>query len=615
MKKFIFLILGLFIVLGAGKAQMLDYYDQNDLKKLMDFMQQHAADENGNPLPYVFNAELILKNNDLDSWKRGQFDWLYNLDNGYEPEYNCVKWDRPEGEKIKRLIGLNFYRPEKPDYPIYLSGPLNFNDCAYLQYVKCDDERLTTANFANCPKLEQVNLSYNIITSANFEKSENIWYLNIYINKLLPSKIKLTQLPKVFSFFDQRVTGSDNTLVKKDNELYVRVDLSAELNIELLQPYKPYITWDKGVLPVNSTDKSGIFDYKLIDLQSIQNRKSSLAAVNIIYESDFNYSDFESGGSLKYLPNIISSKSAIHISTDPPPQGATAHIYWVKDGKFIFVETLEDITPDGKFTNLLPAGDYVIHANAPGYLFSYYSDPKDTPVSSWKDERIKKVSPGESISFALKEKNLKKGKIEISGNVVEEDKKQSPLKASVRVLHKSTVKLHSTISPTPEIAPEDEWILEATTQTNEEDGSYSFTDLPQKTYRITVEIPGYEMIESIILQPNSEGAIFGNQNFLVSEENETITPIAEKQIILDDVSNEEMQLTLYPNPVTDVVRIDGLKGVCTVKIINMSGQVVKSMKATSTELMLQFNDLPSGMYLIRIESEGNVQTLKLIKNY
>ena len=75
----------------------------------------------------------------------------------------------------------------------------------------------------------------------------------------------------------------------------------------------------------------------------------------------------------------------------------------------------------------------------------------------------------------------------------------------------------------------------------------------------------------------------------------------------------EIKWNIYPNPVVDILRITGLDGCYTIKIVDAVGQIVTSLKGNSSELELDMSAKPSGMYLIRIESQGKSITRKLIK--
>ena len=80
-----------------------------------------------------------------------------------------------------------------------------------------------------------------------------------------------------------------------------------------------------------------------------------------------------------------------------------------------------------------------------------------------------------------------------------------------------------------------------------------------------------------------------------------------------EISNPEIKLSIYPNPVENVVRVTGLEGMYTVKMLDALGQVIASAKGSSAELEFDLSRKPAGMYLIKIESQGKSITRKLIK--
>ena len=75
----------------------------------------------------------------------------------------------------------------------------------------------------------------------------------------------------------------------------------------------------------------------------------------------------------------------------------------------------------------------------------------------------------------------------------------------------------------------------------------------------------------------------------------------------------EIKLNIFPNPIEDVVRITGLDGSYSVKMLDALGQVVASAKGSTAELEFDLSRKPAGMYLIKIELQGKSITRKLIK--
>ena len=67
---------------------------------------------------------------------------------------------------------------------------------------------------------------------------------------------------------------------------------------------------------------------------------------------------------------------------------------------------------------------------------------------------------------------------------------------------------------------------------------------------------------------------------------------------------------LYPNPTDDIVHISGKESFDTIRLINISGQLIMEVTNANT---LDLSSQRSGLYLIEIENEGRTTTGKLIK--
>ncbi|MDR2205521.1 MAG: T9SS type A sorting domain-containing protein [Flavobacteriaceae bacterium] len=70
------------------------------------------------------------------------------------------------------------------------------------------------------------------------------------------------------------------------------------------------------------------------------------------------------------------------------------------------------------------------------------------------------------------------------------------------------------------------------------------------------------------------------------------------------------KLSIYPNPVKDVLNITGFNKLENIEIFNMAGQRVKS-PATSDKINV--SELSKGTYILRLTADGKKQNIKLIK--
>lgn len=77
----------------------------------------------------------------------------------------------------------------------------------------------------------------------------------------------------------------------------------------------------------------------------------------------------------------------------------------------------------------------------------------------------------------------------------------------------------------------------------------------------------------------------------------------------DVEENDAISISLYPNPASDVIRIEGTEGIHDICIFNLTGQVVKTATIQGNE-EIHIDDLPAGLYLIRIDSLHAIRFIK-----
>ena len=72
-------------------------------------------------------------------------------------------------------------------------------------------------------------------------------------------------------------------------------------------------------------------------------------------------------------------------------------------------------------------------------------------------------------------------------------------------------------------------------------------------------------------------------------------------------------IKVYPNPVKDILTVEGLKANTTISIINVDGKVLSVNKTTSNLFTHNIKQLSPGTYFVRIENDNKTETLKFIK--
>ncbi len=81
--------------------------------------------------------------------------------------------------------------------------------------------------------------------------------------------------------------------------------------------------------------------------------------------------------------------------------------------------------------------------------------------------------------------------------------------------------------------------------------------------------------------------------------------------------NANNELTVYPNPVHNILNIDfnGTEGIADIQLFNMNGVQVLSGKSSAQKTQMNFSKLPSGIYLMKVLKNGVVVSkTKIIKD-
>jgi hypothetical protein len=89
---------------------------------------------------------------------------------------------------------------------------------------------------------------------------------------------------------------------------------------------------------------------------------------------------------------------------------------------------------------------------------------------------------------------------------------------------------------------------------------------------------------------------------------------------VNTLSDNDFQLLTYPNPATDswLIKGNSTESSVTIQLVNELGVIVFDNKIQTTANNFQLNipasHLASGVYFLHINSVGNSQSVKLIKN-
>lgn len=81
----------------------------------------------------------------------------------------------------------------------------------------------------------------------------------------------------------------------------------------------------------------------------------------------------------------------------------------------------------------------------------------------------------------------------------------------------------------------------------------------------------------------------------------------------DFESNDLSKITVYPNPANNILNINSLSAIKSVKFIDINGRIIKEIISHEINSQINISDLNSGIYFISIETENGTTTEKLIK--
>jgi hypothetical protein len=84
--------------------------------------------------------------------------------------------------------------------------------------------------------------------------------------------------------------------------------------------------------------------------------------------------------------------------------------------------------------------------------------------------------------------------------------------------------------------------------------------------------------------------------------------------ILSITSEESLsKVSMYPNPTTNTVYINSSEVIDNIALYTMLGQEVFSLKGASNGLEINLSNHPSGTYIVKLQTQGSIQSMKLIK--
>ena len=195
--------------------------------------------------------------------------------------------------------------------------------------------------------------------------------------------------------------------------------------------------------------------------------------------------------------------------------------------------------------------------------------------------------------------------------------------------HKGILHHHESSKFKPAV-PSINWVNNSSTVT----ASYSLNGKSNRTYIVEVFLSdssmpnteqGRQWIGTDTIRTNSQGHATGicqsvtasPYQFLTMNARDTYqgmtSEFSQYHSILAIEKTEELTFSIYPNPSTNYVYIQGNQNIKAVSLINNLGQMVKSIDYNQRKIKLSLQELPCGIYYLKINTQNGIFTKKIEK--
>ncbi|MCP4310007.1 MAG: T9SS type A sorting domain-containing protein [Bacteroidetes bacterium] len=149
----------------------------------------------------------------------------------------------------------------------------------------------------------------------------------------------------------------------------------------------------------------------------------------------------------------------------------------------------------------------------------------------------------------------------------------------------------------------------------------SVDEIPVNTdvseFLTNIEIPGgaYLKLMDDTGAEKESGTILGTDQLEVTSEDLSTVVVYTLNLLVSVHDWAMADMKVYPNPVSDLLHIEGLEGSCQIELTSMSGQILKAVQTSDPVCELSVSYLSAGMYILRVtDSHLNVKVMRVIKS-
>jgi hypothetical protein len=131
----------------------------------------------------------------------------------------------------------------------------------------------------------------------------------------------------------------------------------------------------------------------------------------------------------------------------------------------------------------------------------------------------------------------------------------------------------------------------------DEEGNYTFSNLAEGTYYVLPDIAGVPLLFRKKVVITADGPEASNSDFV-------LTPDGFQEPIITTLANAaDVQLTVYPNPASDILCIKTSEGKYPLlRIFDVQGRTVLQKPISETSTWLNVSDLQPGIYMLQLSN-------------
>ncbi|HYG03557.1 MAG TPA: T9SS type A sorting domain-containing protein [Chryseosolibacter sp.] len=143
-------------------------------------------------------------------------------------------------------------------------------------------------------------------------------------------------------------------------------------------------------------------------------------------------------------------------------------------------------------------------------------------------------------------------------------------------------------------------------QFTNDQGEFFFTELPEGTFRLNVQYPGYPMDETSDIDVVVGTALESEKNVEATVEEGKI--IVRELIITDITKDSRYAVDMYPNPASEIVTIEFIKvsDHRATTITDMQGRTLFKKETGAIKHEFNVGSLAKGVYVITVEENGRI---------